>query len=203
MTDATGDPVNLGEAPLNLPRTSGDESTVGKLLVSGRIPVIGEIVEECAGRFPSRPIRPRGLWSGGNSSFSCEGFFDPVEQIRFHAPIRQQYSVSGLRGVRVCIPRSDLGRDAYTRLLLAISNYLDRTLKVTTREAIPLFVRMVNKSVKDRQAAVHGGMKFLDHFLDFHLRMMKYTPPPHDLDRGLGLRGTAGQSTKPRRQGAR
>src|SRR3979490_1533042 len=48
MTDATGDPLNLGDAPLNLPRTSGDESTAGKLLASGRIPFIGEIVEECA-----------------------------------------------------------------------------------------------------------------------------------------------------------
>src|SRR5258706_2502414 len=141
------------------------------------------------GRFRPRPNRPRGLWSGGNSSFSCEGFFDPVEQVRFHVPIGQQHPVSGLRGVRVCVPRCDLGRDAYTRLVLAVSDYLDRTLKVTTREAIPLFVRRVNKSVKDPQAAVHGGMKFLDHFLDFHFRMMKYTLLPMTLIGGWVCEG--------------
>src|SRR5467141_3101130 len=68
MTDATGDPVNLGEAPLNLPRTSGDESTAGKLLVSGRIPVIGEIVEECAGDSRPHPFDSSTRYP------DCEGF---------------------------------------------------------------------------------------------------------------------------------
>jgi len=121
MTDATGDPVNLGEAPLNLPRTSGDE--IDRRQVA-RVRADSGHRRNCRrmrGRFPSRPIRPRGLWSGGNSSFSCEGFFDPVEQIRFHAPIRQQYSVSRIARGRVCIPRSDLGRDAYTRFVLPLA----------------------------------------------------------------------------------
>src|SRR5712691_7623959 len=99
------------------------------------------------GRFRPRANRLRGLRSDGNSSLSCEGFFDSVEQIRFHAPIRQQYPVSGLRGVRVCIPRCDLGRDAYARLVLAVSDDLDRTLIVTTRVAIPLLVPLLGKSV--------------------------------------------------------
>src|SRR5712692_6965842 len=133
------------------------------------------------GRFRPRRNRLRGLRSSGNSSLSRKGFLDSVEQVRFHAPVRQQNTISGLRGVRVRIPRGDLGRDAYPCLFLSVSDYLNRALVVATREAIPRFGRRVSKSVEDRQAPVESGMELLNHLLDFHLRMMKQTVLPMSL----------------------
>src|ERR1700737_488067 len=47
-TMPAGDPVNFGEAALGSPRTRADLSIIAKLSVSGRILVVGNIIEERA-----------------------------------------------------------------------------------------------------------------------------------------------------------
>src|ERR1700687_5906265 len=117
---------------------------------------------------------------------NTERLFDPVQQMRLHAPLRRQYSIPTLQSVRVRIPRSDLGCDAYARLILAVRRYLDRTLIISAPIAVPLFVRLVSKSVENRQAAGESSMKFLNCFVDLRLIMTKYALRPMGLIGGRG-----------------
>src|SRR6202790_5816744 len=129
---------------------------------------------------------------------NTEGLLDPVQQIRLHAPVRRQHSISRLQRVRVRIPRSDLGCDAYARLILAVRRYLDRTLIISAPIAVPLFVRLVSKSVENRQAAGESSMKVLNCFVDLRLIMTKYALRPLGLIGG----GIGGNTGRDREKGA-